>query len=368
MPRVFNNVIAGNNVGLQIDDQGSNTVPHAALIDNNDFVYNTVGLFSNNLSTSPLLATVANDIFWQNHDQTAARNGYGIKANDPGSLRVLSSLFQGNGASDTSPTFAGLNVGNGFVPGNLKATPDAHGNITGNPSFVFPIDPRPGSDGPATFYLDADFDLLSNSAAVDAANNAVAPPTDLLGRARVKIPGRGFPFTGPADVGAFEFHGAGGSSVIGGAFRIASTSLSATGAESTNGTTVYTAQTAPKSIAVAFSAAVNRATVTPSSLLVYGGGVSALGGVRASSVTFTSPTTAVFKLSGAYSTSGTVVIKVNPGTIKSTQNQTIQGFSDSFKITSSLPTTVTKPKPTTPVTKPTTPGDPADETGDLPRP
>ena len=356
MPRVFDNVIAGNNVGLQIDDEGSNTIPHQALVDNNDFVYNTVGLFANNLPTSPLLATVANDIFWENHDQTSARNGFGILANSPNSLGVINSLFQGNGSSDTSPIDAGVNVGNGFVAANLKATPDAHGNITGNPSFVFPIDPRPGSDGPAAFALDANFDLQSNSAAIDAANETYAPATDLLNRGRVRIANRGFAGTGPADIGAFEFHGTGGSTVISGAFRVATTSLSTTGAATTNGSDVYTAQTAPKTIAVTFSAPVNRATVTPSTLLVYGGGVSALGGVRATSVTFTSPTTAVFTLSGNYSSSGSVGIKVNPGTIKSTSGATIQGFADSFKITSTLPTKPVTTKPTTPVTtKPTTP-------------
>ena len=133
-------------------------------------MYNTIGLRVNNSQTSPLLATVANDIFWQNHDQTTARNGFGIEANTPNSLLVRNSLFQSNGKSDTSRTFAGLNVGNGFVAANLKATPDALGNYTGNPSFVFPIDPRPGSDGPAAFYLDANFDLQANSAAIDAAN------------------------------------------------------------------------------------------------------------------------------------------------------------------------------------------------------
>ncbi len=349
MPRIFNNVIAGNNVGLQIDDEGSNTIPNPSLIDNNDFVYNTVGLFANDSSASPLLATAANDIFWQNHDQTSARNGYGILANAPNTILVRNSLFQGNGASDTSPAFAGINVGFGFNAAALKATPDRLGNYTGNPSFVFPIDPRPGSDGPAAFALDADFDLQSNSAAIDTANEFYALPTDFLGRTRVRIPGRGFTGTGPADVGAFEYKGTGGTTV-GGAFRVASTSLSATGAATTNGSTIYTAQTAPKAITVTFSAPVNRATVTPSSLLVYGDGVSAVSGVRVSSVTFTSPTTAVFKLSGSYSSTGTVVIKVNPGTVKSTTNSVIQGFADSFKISSTLPVKVTKPTaPVTPV-------------------
>ena len=97
-----------------------------------------------------------------------------------------------------------------------------------------------------------------------------------------------------------------------------------------------------------FSSAVNRATVTPNSLLLYGDGVNVVGGLRATSVTFINANTAVFGLSGGYSNGGTVVVKVNPGTIKSTGNATIQGYSDSFKIKGTITTAVTKL--TTPVT------------------
>src|SRR5205823_3305086 len=98
-------------------------------------------------------------------------------------------------------------------------TPDALGNFTGNPAFVFPIDPRPNADGPTAFNTGANFDLQASSKAIDAANPTssadpanilAAPATDFLGRGRVRIAGKGFPGTGPADVGAFEYKGTGG--------------------------------------------------------------------------------------------------------------------------------------------------------------
>ena len=74
---------------------------------------------------------------------------------------------------------------------------------------MFPIDPRPGSDGPANFYIDADFELTSISAAIDNAWKPRAITTDFLGNSQVKITGAGFglPGYGPRDVGAFEFEG-----------------------------------------------------------------------------------------------------------------------------------------------------------------
>ncbi len=119
---------------------------------------------------------------------------------------------------------------NGFSSAALGTTAaaavDDLGNFVGNPAFVFPIDPRPGSDGPANFFLDADFQLTAASAAIDNAWEATAIPTDLLGNSQVKIAGGGFglPGYGPRDIGAFEFDGTGGIP-LGGAFRVVSTSL-----------------------------------------------------------------------------------------------------------------------------------------------
>ncbi len=369
MPRVINNVIAGNINGIEIDDVQPNTIPNTAKIYNDDIVYNTIGLLADNTATSKPLATVANDIFWENHDLTTARSGFGIEATVPGSLIVGDDLFQGNGASDTNPTLAGLNVGNGFNAASLTATPNAVGNYTGNPAFVFPVDPRPEADGPATFYLDADFDLQSSSVAIDAANGAFAPPTDILGRGRVKIAGKGFPGRGlgPADVGAFEFDGSGGQTLTG-AFAVSSVALttSTTTVPIANTTVAFSAQTAPKAITVSFTKNVNRATVTPSSLVLYGDGLSSVGGAHATSVTWLNGTTAKFTLSGNYSTQGTVMVKLNTGSIKSTTNLAIAGFSTSFVIkpavsaavttpTTAKPVVTAAPTPVTPVVTPTTP-------------
>ena len=120
-------------------------------------------------------------------------------------------------------------LGNGFSPLLLGTTAAAAasnlGNFVGNPAFVFPIDPRPGSDGPANFFIDADFQLTAVSAAIDNAWEATAIPTDFLGNYQVKINGRlGLPGYGPRDVGAFEFDGTGGDPV-GGAFRVVTTTL-----------------------------------------------------------------------------------------------------------------------------------------------
>ena len=182
---------------------------------NNDFAFNTIGLYLDNSATTPIQAYVASNIFWENHDQTLARNGYAIYLDEPEQGHLQNNLFYGNGASDTSQADATNDLGNGFSPTLLGTTAAAaasnQGNFVGNPAFVFPIDPRPGSDGPANFFVDADFQLTSASAAIDNAWEATAIPTDLLGNSQVKISGGfGLPGYGPRDVGAFEFDGTGG--------------------------------------------------------------------------------------------------------------------------------------------------------------
>ena len=49
--------------------------------------------------------------------------------------------------------------------------------------------PRPGADGPANLFVDANFDLTAQSAAIDNAWEATAIPTDILGNSQVKIAG-----------------------------------------------------------------------------------------------------------------------------------------------------------------------------------
>ncbi len=227
-------MIAGNTTGIEIDDEGAVAVPVPASIYNDDLAYNTVGVLDNNLVSSPSLANVANSIFFANHDQTSSQFGFGIQENVPGNMIVRNNLFQSNGSSTTTGAFAGVNVGPGFNPGT---TPDKLDNYTGSPSFVFPVDPRPGSAGPATFFLDAPTLRPPSRTRPRSTPTSTTPwphATGFLGRGRMKVLDLGFPGTGPADVGAFEFSGTGGTTV-GGAFRVASTSLSATSAQTTGG-------------------------------------------------------------------------------------------------------------------------------------
>ena len=114
----------------------------------------------------PIQAYVASNIFWENHDQTAGA-GTASRSSRPTPTRstLRNNLFFGNGASDDRPVQRRPTpCGNGFSSGRCwerppRPRPDNLGNFVGNPAFVFPIDPRPGSDGPANFFLDADFQL-----------------------------------------------------------------------------------------------------------------------------------------------------------------------------------------------------------------
>ena len=219
------------------------------------------------------MAQLFNNIFWQNHDQTTARIGAGIFATATNKLIARNNLFSGNGMdSPTESRFAGFNVGNGFLSANIGTVPTnaSLGNYAGDPAFVSPRDPRPGGDGPAAFFIDANFNLTVNSAAIDGGNDAVAPGRDFLGRTRVDIPGKGFAGAGPkSDVGAFEFQGTGGIAV-GGAFRVVTTSVAPGGAVQANGTTFTEG---PNSIVVAFSGPVDRNSVTPNDLVISGSGL-----------------------------------------------------------------------------------------------
>ncbi len=208
-------MFVGNYTGLLINDQGATGFQGGQNIQvsNNDFVYNTYGFNLYTTATSgPVLATLTNNIFWENRDNSGFRNGAAIVANQPNRLTVQYNLFSGNGPSEVSPADDTFNVGGGFDPSQIptNGSPDAFGNIYGTPAFVSPIDPRPDASGPGNFFLGADFDIKLNSAAVDEALEADAPTLDFRYASRVAIPGRGRAGTGPADIGAFEYNGVGG--------------------------------------------------------------------------------------------------------------------------------------------------------------
>ncbi|WP_165073598.1 hypothetical protein [Paludisphaera rhizosphaerae] len=216
-PTIVNNGIIGNVTGLYLKDSGTTASTNVI---NNTFAYNTYGLWAvNSTATGTNQGYVANNIFWQNHDQTVNRGGYGVYSATPNHLVLNNNLFSGNGKSDSLAWWAGVNVGNGFDVAKLGPNAsDAQanlGNFTGWPAFVSPIDPRPGSDGPAQFYLTANFGLQSTSAAINNALASIATTTDFLGNPQnVNPTSRGFklPGYGPRDVGAFEFVPSGSSS------------------------------------------------------------------------------------------------------------------------------------------------------------
>ena len=210
-PVLQSNGFIGNVIGLTVNDvaTGSFNLNRNVQVINNTFAFNTYGLFEQ--STQPAfglqLADVVNNIFWQNHDRSTQRLGTGIVANGPNRMSIRNNLFSGNGPLDASPVDDLLNVGAGVVPLLLSATPDDFGNITGNPAFVSPIDPRPDGNGPGNFFLGANYDLSASSAAIDVAINSLAPATDFKNRGRVDIVGKGRAGVGPADIGAFEYNG-----------------------------------------------------------------------------------------------------------------------------------------------------------------
>ncbi len=351
-PSILDDVISGNIYGVVINDAGTGSVQSPIGILNNDIVDNQVGVVAVVNASAPVLADIGNNIFWQNHDQTPARNGAAVAASTPNKLLLQGNMFSGNGPSDSNQGQAVINVGGGFNPATLGSTPDQFGNFTGNPGFVSPRDPRPGADGPGEFFLDANFDLTSASAAIDAALPSIAPPYDFLYRSRVRIPGRGFPGTGPADVGAFEFNGTGGLA-IGGAFRVASSSLAAGGAALAAGGSV-TAQQLGNAITVDFSQVVNPSAVTPSDLVISGSGVNSANPVHATSLQWIDAHTVEFMLSGSFNSSGTVTVSIPAGSIQSTGNQSLAGFSDTAQIVASTPTpTPTSNSSPTPSSSPT---------------
>jgi hypothetical protein len=338
-PRIFNNGIIGNIVGLSIDGSNVTGLTQVAQIFNNTIAFNNQGMGIIGASTSPLLVTVANNIFWQNHDLTTARAGNAIIAAVPDKALLQSNLFSGNGASQTSSADDTSNIGLGFNPAILSTTKtDNFGNFTGNPSFVSPRDPRPTADGPAVFFIDAYFGLTKNSNAIDRSNPAYSPSVDFNYSGRIVVPGKAFPAggqydqsVGPADVGAFEYFGVGGSPAGGNAFHIVTTSLSGSGAKLALGQSVPFNQ-APASVTVNFSANVDRASVTPNDLVISGTGLSASNPAHAVSLTWVDDHTVKFNLTGGYNKSGTVMIQIPAGAVQDKQGRKNLALGDGINL------------------------------------
>ena len=367
-PSIFNDGIIGNIAGVVILDAGSTpaSTPPVQLI-NDDFAFNTTGLLLDNTATSPIQAYVASNIFWENHDQTNARNGFAIFSENVNKVNLQNNMFFGNGAGESDQSNATNALGNGFSPLLLGTTAAAAqsnlGNYIGNPAFVFPIDPRPGSDGPANFYIDADFQLTSVSAAIDNAWEATAKPTDFLGNSQVTIQGAGFGLAGygPRDVGAFEFNGTGGQGV-GGAFRVVTTSLVPIGGASFAGGATDSVTSSPTSITVTFSGNVNPSDISATDLALSGSAINSASPVHATSLTWIDAHTVEFNLAGQFNTTGTVNLSIAPNSITSTTGETNPGYSDNLVLKiAPIATPTPTPSPTstpTPISIRTTPSGP----------
>ncbi|MGP0068750.1 MAG: DUF1565 domain-containing protein, partial [Isosphaeraceae bacterium] len=353
MPEIDDNVFDGNLQGIQVVDGGTNSLANELDIINNDFVFNTYGLALTDLATTPLEAYVASNIFFENHDQTLARNGYAVFSTYPNKLSLQNNLFFGNGASDTSQVNATNDLGNGFNPANLGSSPDSQGNFVGNPAFVYPVDARPGSAGPADLFVDGDFQLTAQSAAIDNAWEPTAIPTDILGNSQVKIGNDGFGLAnfGPRDVGAFEYNGI-GTGTVGGDFRVVTTSLvPIPGAEFASGSTFIT-QTSPTSIEMTFSSDVNKSSLSATDLLLSGSADNSFSAVKATSLTWIDSDTVQFNLSGPLSP-GTLDVTLKAGSISSTSGQTNLGYTDDVVIQLGTPPVLGNPTPMPVVTTPT---------------
>ncbi len=369
-------MIVGNVDGILINDAGSTPATTAPVsVINDDFAFNTIGIYLQNTASTPLQAYIASNIFWENHDQTSARNGYAIESANPNMVNLRNNLFQGDGPSDsfTSDPSATNNLGNGFSATALNnVLPDSQGNFVGRPAFVFPIDPRPGADGPANLFVSSNFDLTASSAAIDNAYEPTAIATDILGNSQVNLgDGWGLPNDGPRDIGAFEFDGTGGNTV-GGAFRVVTTSLVPVGgAYQAAGGTLVTA-TSPTSVTLTFSGNVNPSTLKATDLLLSGSADNAASPIQATSLTWVDAHTVRFNLSSPLSLPGTLNVSLAPGMFQGMNGQSNLGYQDSvvlqlgtpkpqpnptpYPIKVSTPTPVSTPPstPTSPTAPPTT--------------
>ncbi len=358
-PQIEDDVIVGNINGVVISDQGGTPVGTTPVsIINDDFAFNTVGLTLANTSATPTQAYVASNIFWENHDQTSARNGFAIYSATPNVVNLKNNLFQGNGPSDslTSDATATNDLGNGFSSAALNSTaPDSQGNFVGSPSFVTPIDPRPGSDGPANLFVSSDFDLTAASAAIDNAWEPTADQTDILGNSQVKIGNDGWGLTGygSRDIGAYEFDGTGGQPV-GGSFRVVSTSLVPIAGETAASGATYVTATSPTSITVTFSGDINQKSINATDLVLSGTADNATSPVHATSLTWIDADTVIFNLSGSLSLPGTLNVSIASNSIESMTGQGIMAYNDNVVLQLGTPTPRRNPTPyPTPVSTPT---------------
>jgi hypothetical protein len=238
LPNIVNNIIVGNTrsgaaggAGIDITSRNSNA---QATIINNTIPYNQAGIVLREDGLDPngrVIATVQNNI---------------ITSNSLTGLNAASALAKPNVFHNDAwgnPSLPPVNTSNfsgalpnlppsGFSPGRdgIAGTPDDDpipdrvctttttvcGNISVNPLFLNPLDPRSISDRGEFFRLQ-NFELQSASKLIDRGQDTGSPSRDFKGRTRtVDIPGIGNDTTAPpppnpdsqprsVDIGAFEF-------------------------------------------------------------------------------------------------------------------------------------------------------------------
>ncbi len=207
LPNITNNLIVGNvNAGI---DVASNTRDGIANIVNNTVSFNEAGILLRDDGQSRTVANVQNNIITSNSQSglsALVKASPVVKNNDAWGNNLDQTNFSGNLANLPRDTFPGTPCG---------PTSTVCANISVNPFFRNPVDPRTVSDR-ANFLRLANFELQSGSDLIDRALDTVAPSRDFKGRARtIDVPGVGNETSPPAngpdstprsvDIGAFEF-------------------------------------------------------------------------------------------------------------------------------------------------------------------
>lgn len=344
-PRIESNGLIGNTHGVLINAANAVTFRNGPTrIANNTFAFNNIGLLTLNSPSfsQSVLATVDNNIFANNFTGSTSRTGTGILAATPTILTLRGNLFSNNGVSVSRSDDDVLGtVGSAFNPSLLGNTPDANGNFVGNPGFANPRDPRsaPQGQGPAVFFLDANFDLTGASAAIDNAWNSLAPTRDFRSRSRVDIPNVGRVGYGPADIGAFEYRGTGGISGIGGSGTVLSAALTTTPVVNSSGFSTFAATSASSlgtnagggpAITVHFSQPVDRTSVQTTDLVLTGS-LDSLNPAHAASLSWIDDQTVAFNLAGSFG-NGSVTVEVPEGAVLGRDGTPLQGYSTTIAV------------------------------------
>ena len=175
--------------------------PAPVQVINDDFAFNTIGLVLDNTAATPLQAYVASNIFWQNHDQTNARNGFAIYSTNPeqghaAEQPVLRQRRQRQHTQTHGHQRPGQRVQSALLGTTAAAAGVDQGNFVGNPAFVVP-DRSPARLGwPGELLRRRRFRADRRLRPRSTTRGRRRPiPTDILGNSQVKIDGDGF---GPA--------------------------------------------------------------------------------------------------------------------------------------------------------------------------